>query len=195
MNYSVDSQSGGAPPRRRRRLVALLQKVSRLVQRILPDHGCFRARAGLYRLAGFRVAPDCRICGTVEFVYDNLSIGRNTFIGQRVAIHTNIHGGVFIGDDVDVAPHVVLHSGTHLQDNFRRRAGTGAGNDIAIGNGSWIGVRAVILYGTKIGRRCIVAPGAVVRGIFPDDVLIGGVPGRVIKSLETSDRNATFESA
>lgn len=38
-----------------------------------------------------------------------------------------------------------------------------------------------ILDGTVIGDNCIVAAGAVVNGVFPDNVIIGGIPAKVIK--------------
>lgn len=50
-----------------------------------------------------------------------------------------------------------------------------------IGNDCWIGAKATILDGTVIGDHCIVAAGAVVKGVFPDNVIIGGVPARIIK--------------
>lgn len=47
---------------------------------------------------------------------------------------------------------------------------------VKIGNNCWIGAKAIILDGTKIGNGCIIAAGSVVRGEFPDNVIIGGVP-------------------
>lgn len=52
---------------------------------------------------------------------------------------------------------------------------------VKIGNDCWIGAKATILDGTVIGDHCIVAAGAVVKGVFPDNVIIGGVPARIIK--------------
>lgn len=50
-----------------------------------------------------------------------------------------------------------------------------------IGNDCWIGAKATILDGTVIGNHCIVAAGAVVKGTYPDNVIIGGVPAKIIK--------------
>lgn len=54
-------------------------------------------------------------------------------------------------------------------------------NGYKIGNNCWIGAKATILDGTSIGNGCVVAAGAVVTGCFPDDVVIGGVPARILK--------------
>ena len=52
---------------------------------------------------------------------------------------------------------------------------------IIVGDGTWIGINATILGGTDIGKNCVVAAGAVVKGKFPDYCVIGGVPARIIK--------------
>ena len=51
---------------------------------------------------------------------------------------------------------------------------------VKIGNDCWIGAKATILDGTVIGDHCIVAAGAVVKGVFPDNVIIGGIPAKII---------------
>lgn len=56
-----------------------------------------------------------------------------------------------------------------------------------IGNNCWIGAKTTILDGTIIGNHCVVAAGAVVKGIFPDNVIIGGVPARIIKEIPMSN--------
>jgi acetyltransferase-like isoleucine patch superfamily enzyme len=55
---------------------------------------------------------------------------------------------------------------------------------IRIGRGSWVGARAIILPGVTIGSRCLVAAGTVVTKDVPDDSLVAGNPGRVVRKLE-----------
>lgn len=62
-----------------------------------------------------------------------------------------------------------------------RLQGVSSSGGVKIGNNCWIGAKATILDGTRIGNGCIVAAGAVVRGSFPDNVIIGGVPAKIIK--------------
>jgi acetyltransferase-like isoleucine patch superfamily enzyme len=52
---------------------------------------------------------------------------------------------------------------------------------VRIGSGSWLGANVVILPGTVLGRNTVVAAGAVVRGEFPDHVVLGGVPAKVLR--------------
>lgn len=46
----------------------------------------------------------------------------------------------------------------------------------------WIGSRVIILPGVTIGKGCIIAAGSVVTKSIPDYSIVGGVPGKVIKS-------------
>lgn len=55
---------------------------------------------------------------------------------------------------------------------------------ISIGSNVFIGLRATILPGVTIGNNVVVAAGSVVTRSFGDDVIIGGVPARVIRSLD-----------
>lgn len=52
---------------------------------------------------------------------------------------------------------------------------------ITIGKNVWIGSKSVILQGVSIGDNCVVAVGAVVTKSFGDNLIIGGVPAKVIK--------------
>jgi acetyltransferase-like isoleucine patch superfamily enzyme len=108
-------------------------------------------------------------------VGDNVGLGTHSFYGCA--------GGIEIGNDVIIGNYVSMHSENH---NFSdksipiRLQGVNH-KGIKIGNNCWIGAKATILDGTRIGNGCIVAAGAVVTGSFPDDVVIGGVPARVLK--------------
>ena len=69
-------------------------------------------------------------------------------------------------------------SGLYYSETQRfeeKTAQTGIGNDV------WIGCRAVILGGVKIGDGAIVAAGAVVTKDVPDYAIVGGVPAKVIR--------------
>lgn len=53
---------------------------------------------------------------------------------------------------------------------------------VRIGPGSWIGTKATVLRGTTVGAGSVLAAHTVARGDFPDGSVVGGVPGRVLKS-------------
>lgn len=89
-----------------------------------------------------------------------------------------IDDAVLIGEDVMIIDHDA--HGIHPQE---RRSSIGNTSPIHIKENVWIGSRVIILPGTTIGKNTIVAAGAVVKGTFPSNVIIGGCPAKVIKEL------------
>ncbi|MDT4068951.1 type 8 capsular polysaccharide synthesis protein Cap8J, partial [Staphylococcus aureus] len=58
------------------------------------------------------------------------------------------------------------------------------GEDVKIGNYSWIGMNSVILPGVELGEHTIVGAGSVVTKSFPEgNVVIGGNPAKIIKKI------------
>ena len=55
---------------------------------------------------------------------------------------------------------------------------------ITIGNDVYIGLNTTILAGTKIGNRCIIGACSLVKGEFPDNSVVAGVPAKVIKTVD-----------
>ncbi|MFJ7827797.1 maltose acetyltransferase domain-containing protein [Psychrobacillus sp. NPDC096623] len=88
-----------------------------------------------------------------------------------------------IGDNCFIAPGVHLYTATHPLNAQERIAGTEYGKPIHIGHNVWIGGRAVINPGVKIGNNVVVASGAIVIKDIPDNVMVGGNPARVIKEI------------
>ena len=86
---------------------------------------------------------------------------------------------ITVGDDVAFASEVyVIDSDSHgVEGKPHRQA------PIHIGDGCWIGARAMILPGVTLGKRVLVAAGAVVVNDVPDDSLVAGNPARVIRTL------------
>ncbi|MCW2601146.1 MAG: putative sugar acetyltransferase [Frankiales bacterium] len=86
---------------------------------------------------------------------------------------------IVVGDDVAFANDVyVMDSDSHgVEGRPHRQA------PVRIGDGCWIGARAMILPGVSIGKRVLVAAGAVVTRDVPDDSLVAGNPARVVRQL------------
>lgn len=72
----------------------------------------------------------------------------------------------------------------HELDPARRLEFPGVVKPVLIGNNVWFGNNCKVLKGTKIGDNSIVAAGSVVSGEFGANVIIGGVPARVIKLID-----------
>lgn len=97
---------------------------------------------------------------------EEIRIGRNSNIQDGSVLHTDHEKPLNIGDDVTVGHKVMLHGCT-------------------IGDGSLIGIGAVVLNGAKIGKGCLVGAGSLVTEgkEFPDGSMIVGSPARVVKQL------------
>ena len=112
-----------------------------------------------------------------------LTIGNNSAFGRFTEF--GAAGGIEIGDDVIAGSYISFHSENHnFSDSsllIREQGVTSKG--IKIGNNVWIGAKATFLDGAIIGNNCVVAAGAVVNGIFPNNVIIGGVPAKILKEI------------
>jgi acetyltransferase-like isoleucine patch superfamily enzyme len=108
-------------------------------------------------------------------------------IGNNVATNNNIMlcaaNYIEIGDDTLIGQYVTImdHEAHGVEPNKRRELGEIG--TVIIGKNVWLGNNVVILKNSEIGENTIVATGAVVSGKFPANVIVGGVPAKIIKSL------------
>jgi len=88
-----------------------------------------------------------------------------------------------IGDNCFMAPGVHIYTATHPLNAQERISGAEYGIPVTIGHNVWIGGRAVINPGVTIGNNVVVGSGAVVTKNVPDNVVVGGNPAKIIKSI------------
>jgi maltose O-acetyltransferase len=91
-----------------------------------------------------------------------------------------------LGKNCLLAPHVCISAATHPLDPTLRASGAEYTAPITIGDNVWIGANATICPGVTIGNNVVVGAGAVVTKDFPDNVVIGGVPAKILKTVEQS---------
>ena len=136
----------------------------------------------------FGFMEDADFWTTYEFLNprnagSKISIGKNCQICNRFTAISEGEG-IEIGDNVLVGSSVtVLDSDFHEIDPEKRVGGNPKTGKVVLGDNVWIGDRVMILKGTTIGKNSVVAAGAVVSGEFPANVVIGGVPARVIREI------------
>lgn len=115
-----------------------------------------------------------------------LNYGKNIKIGKNVFINFDCVfldlGGITIEDNVLIAPKVSLLSEGHPLEPENRHALVP--KPIHIKKNAWIGAGATILQGVTIGENAVVASGAVVSKDVPDNVIVGGIPAKIIKTIE-----------
>ena len=111
--------------------------------------------------------------------------GRNIRVGKRVFINFGCtfmdRGGITIGDDTFLAPHVQLITENHGIMPDRRRFLTS--NSIVIGRNVWIGAGAIVLPGVTIGDNSVIGAGSVVTKDVESNTVAAGNPARPIRKL------------
>lgn len=111
----------------------------------------------------------------------NLVIGKNVFINSGCKVQDQ--GGIEIGDGTLIVHNVVLATLNHALAPERR--GDLIPRPIRIGKNVWIGSNAVILPGVTIGDGAVIAAGAAVTKDVPENSVVGGVPARVLRTIQT----------
>ena len=111
----------------------------------------------------------------------NITIGKNVFINSDCKFQDQ--GGITIDDGALIGHGVVLATLNHDMDPAKRQQLHPA--PIHIGKCVWIGANATITGGVTIGDNSIVAAGAVVTKDVPANVVVGGVPAKFIKKIES----------
>lgn len=126
------------------------------------------------------IADSAQVMGDVELADDvgiwfgavlrgdteQLRIGRGTNIQDGSVLHADLGKPLVVGEGVTVGHQVMLHGCT-------------------IGNGSLIGIGAIVLNGAKIGRDCLVGAGALITEgkEFADGSMIIGSPAKSVRQL------------
>ena len=138
------------------------------------------------------IAPGAELIGRVELAEganiwfgcvlrgDNewIRVGANTNIQELCVLHTDMGFPLTIGDGCTIGHKAMLHGCT-------------------IGENSLIGMGATILNGVVIGKNCLIGAGALIpegREI-PDNSLVVGSPGKVIRQLDEQAENGLRANA
>jgi carbonic anhydrase/acetyltransferase-like protein (isoleucine patch superfamily) len=97
---------------------------------------------------------------------DTIRIGKGSNVQDLAMLHADAGVPLTIGENVTIGHQVMLHGCT-------------------IGDGSLVGIQAVILNNAKIGKNCLIGAGSVVTEgkEFPDNALIIGSPAKVVRIM------------
>ena len=126
----------------------------------------------VFKLAGLKIGHGSTIHMQARFFLpEGVEIGEDSVIGYRAFLDGRAK--LKIGSHVDIASEVMIYNSEHDIDSEDFHA-------VKVGDYAFIGPRAVILPGVKIGQGAIIAAGAVVTKDVPEFAIVGGVPAKVI---------------
>lgn len=108
-------------------------------------------------------------------------------LGTNISTNNNVFmcaaNYIEIGNDTLIGQFVTImdHEAHGIMPDKRRE--TGEIGKVIIGKNVWLGNNVIILKNSEIGDNSIVASGAVVSGKIPPNVIVGGIPAKIIKSI------------
>ena len=146
----------------------------------MPFH---HVRRFLYRLFGMEIGWGSTL-HMMGRIYDprNIKIGEDSIIGEKFTLDgrrqlVNSQSGITIGDHVDIASEVMIWTSQHdiYSEDFHPIE-----QEVIIDDYVFIGPRAIVLPGVKIGKGAVVAAGAVVTKNVEERQIVAGVPAKVI---------------
>ena len=161
--------------------------IYRLLTWWLPETRCFWWKRGLLRWAGATVGKNVRInSSAICSGNGGLVIGDDVWVGARDVICSTAPAHIVIGSHVDIAPEVMMLTGSHEIDPAGEHiGGKGMATSVTIGNGCWLGARATILPGVTLAEKTLVAASSVVtRSVDEPCTLVAGIPARFKKRLD-----------
>lgn len=149
-------------------------------------------RRFFYRLFGMKIGSGSTL-HMMGRVYDprHIQIGEDTIVGEKFSLDgrkqlPSSQGGLNIGSHVDIASEVMIWTSQHdiHSEDFHAIEAK-----VEIGDYVFIGPRAIILPGVKIGRGAIVGAGAVVTKNVAEGEIVAGVPAKVIGQRKSDNFN------
>ena len=110
-----------------------------------------------------------------------IRIGKNTNIQDNAVLHVEggvVPYGVTIGEGVTIGHNAIVH-GCTVDDN------------------TTIGMGAIVLNGAHVGKNCMIGAGALIpqNKVIPDNSLVVGLPGKVVRTLSEEEIEANRENA
>ncbi len=107
---------------------------------------------------------------TIRGDNETITIGTNSNVQESCVLHTDMGYPLTLADNVTIGHQAMLHGCT-------------------IGEGTLIGIQAVVLNNAKIGKNCVVGAGSLVTEgkVFPDNSLIVGSPAKLLRTLSDDD--------
>lgn len=146
----------------------------------LPGDGAFWVAPTAVLIGKVRLHPDASVWWGAVLRGDNewIEIGERSNVQDGSVFHTDLGAPLTIGKDCTIGHKAILHGCT-------------------IGDNSLVGMGATVLNHARIGRNCIIGANALIAEgkEIPDNSLVVGMPGKVVRTLDEASAEALTASA
>jgi maltose O-acetyltransferase len=105
-------------------------------------------------------------------ISDNVAFNNNVFVCS--------YNKIEIGENCRIGQNVTIFDFDAHNKDPEKRSSIGEVGHVRLENNCWIGNNVVILKNSVIGENSVIGAGSIVSGQFPDNVIIGGVPAKII---------------
>ena len=138
-------------------------------------------REYLRQITGKAIDDTVRVFPPLNINYGpGVALGRDCFLNFGCTLQAL--GGITIEVDVFIGPHCVLATEYHPEDPATRHSLLT--KPIVVRRNAWLGANVTVLAGVTIGENAIVAAGSVVTKDVPANMVVAGVPAKVIRSIQ-----------
>ena len=164
----------------------IVNMLSYMLNHIINKVPFYFIRNAFYTLLGLKVGKNSSIKLNVYIEgWYKISIGNNTSIGRYS--YLDGRGGLKIGNNVSISPHVFIITASH---SINSPDFSYLSKKVDIGDFVWIGTRAMIKEGVKIGEGAVVAMGSIVTKDVEAYTIVAGIPA---KKVGVRDKNLNYK--
>lgn len=136
-----------------------------------------------------------------HYSFDRISVGHNVNLGYRPLLVAS-RSEIVIGNNVMFGPQVTIRGGNHRIDiigrpmidirEHEKRPEDDLG--VVIGDDVWVGTRAIILAGVRVGSGAVIGAGAVVTKDVPAYAIVAGNPARLLRMRFSAEQILDHEA-
>lgn len=172
-----------------RRIYCIIEELSVYVLHLCGKIPVHHLRRLIYRMAGIKIGQGSTIHMYARFYNPkNIIIGNDSIIGEKSVLDGRHQ--LTIGNHVDIASEVMIYNSQHnLQSQKFAAVEEVVCKPVVIEDYVFIGPRAIILPGVKIGKGAVVAAGAVVTKDVGNFEIAAGVPAKTIGTRNLKNPN------
>ena len=137
--------------------------------------------------ANLNISPSARVVNNAVVIGD-VTLGEDVTVLFNATLRGDVGGKIVVGDRTNIQDLAFIH--VPLDDDTIIGCDVSVGHGAilhgcTIGDGTLVGMGAIVLDGAKVGKNCLIGAGALVTGTadIPDGMLVIGSPAKAVRPL------------